>query len=356
MRLKLVLQPSDGLAKSLEFFERRRYVARRLVPDGYEEYFRERARFVSAHTSTAIEGNPLDERQAFQMLLRGIASDDPNEIEIANVERAYAVVAELAADPSLRIDQGLIRSLNSLVLRDLEDPAARQRGRYRRGPASVIDAATRAVRYDAPPPEWVPSLMEGFEEDLATWMDADNPLVTAAKAHFAIVSIHPFADGNGRTARLIADLILERTGWSADGMLSSSSALLSLRREYYDALRETQGPEFIERVDLQPFVTFHTEALTHAVAVLEDRAIEFSRRNDEIVQDASGILSRRQVIGLMYMRDVGPVSSSMYARLNKRSQSAAVSDLGRIVEFGLAVRQGRGKSTRYAIHPRFAAG
>ncbi len=326
------------------------------MPDGYEDYFRERARFVSAHTSTAIEGNPLDERQAFQILLQGIASGDSNEIEIANVERAYAVVAELASDPSLRIDEGLIRSLNSLVLRDLDDPAARQRGRYRPGPAHVADAQTRAVRYDAPPPEWVPALMEALEDDLAGWLESDNPLVAAAKAHFAIVSIHPFADGNGRTGRLVADLILECTGWSADGMLSLSSALLSRRREYYDALRETQGPDFVERVDVSPFVAFHTEALIGAVAVLEERAIEFSRRNDEIVRDAAGILNRRQVIGQMFMLEIGPLSSSMYARLNECSQSAAVSDLGRMVEFGLAVRRGRGKSTRYAVSPRFAAG
>ena len=242
------------------------------------------------------------------------------------------------------------------MLRDLDDPAARQRGRYRRGPASVIDAATRAVRYDAPPPEWVLALMEALEDDLAGWLESDNPLVAAAKAHFAIVSIHPFADGNGRTARLVADLILEHTGWSADGMLSSSSALLGRRREYYDALRETQGPEFIQRVDVQPFVAFHTEALTHAVAVLEERAIEFSRRNDEIVKDAAGNLGRRQVIGQMFMLEIGALSSSMYARLNECSPSAAVSDLGRIVETGLAVRQGRGKSTRYASHPRFVTG
>ena len=233
---------------------------RALVPAGYERYFQDQARFLSAHSTVSIEGNRLD-YQAVQIALLDDATEDPNRREAKNATEAYDFLGDLAGDPSLRIDQGLIRTLNSILLKKLPGYAAQLRGRYRPGGAIIVDSVSGRRNYAAPPPEWVPQLMDSLEEGIARWMEDDPPEIATAKAHFGLISIHPFADGNGRTARLVADLILNLSNHSADGMLSVSGVLLERRSEYYAALRESQGPEFLESVDVTEFVRFHTESL-----------------------------------------------------------------------------------------------
>ena len=352
MRLDLTYSPDDEvIGEGIRFFERRRYVVQTLVPEGYEPYFQNRAYFSGANTSTAIEGHELDSQQALRVLVHGPDDDQPDEIATANTAQAYELIRQLAPDTSLEIDQGLIRTLNSILLRGLPGLAAERRGKYRSGGALIVDAATRQVRYSPPPPEWVPKLMQHVVEDIKTWIQDDPPPVAAAKAHFALISIHPFEDGNGRTARLLADLILEKSNWSIDGMLSINRYILEKRSQYYDVLRETQGEEFVDDVDITPFLRFILEAIAVTVAQLEEQVVDFSRRKDAWVDKVGDALNPRQAIGFMYMIDMEPLSTATYAKLTGCSQVTALADIKQMLEFGVVSKQGAGKSTRYAINP-----
>ena len=257
----------------------------------------------------------------------------------------------LAADKTVKVDEGIIRALNSMTLRGLPASAARRRGTYRIGGSLIVDFDTRAVRYRPPPPQWVPELMAGLVEDIQRWMIEEPPPIAAALAHFGLISIHPFDDGNGRTARLIADLILEIKGWSVEGMLSISKIVYDRHREYYDVLRNCQGDDFKEDVDVTDFLVFHTSALFIASASLEDKVVAFNKRRDALIRGTAGALNERQVTALMFMGDVGPLSSSMYARITKSSGSSAHSDLADLLAMELVAREGGGRSTRYRINP-----
>ncbi len=353
MRLNLSFDLNDPeVQQALGFTERRRYVIRNLVPQGYEAYFQEQARYISAHTSTAIEGNPLSEADAMIVLVEGASADRPEEVEKVNLQEAYELIAQLAADKSVKVDEGLIRTLNSMALRGLPDVKARRRGTYRVGPSLIVDADTRQVRYRPPPPQWVPELMDGLVHDIQVWIKECPGPVAAALAHFGVISIHPFEDGNGRTARLVADMILDLTGWSVEGMLSISKVILDRRREYYDVLKATQGEDFREDLEAKPFLLFHTYALAGAAALLEERVVSFNKRRDDLVRRADRLLNTRQVTALMFMRDIGPLSSSVYARLTRSSPSSALADLTDMLNKAIVVRVGSGKGTRYRIHPR----
>ena len=193
--------------------------------------------------------------------------------------------------------------------------------------------------------------MDSFEDRLAEWLDDDQPEIAAAKAHFGLVSIHPFADGNGRTSRLVADLVLHFTHRSADGMLSVSNVLLERRAEYYAALRESQGREFLEHVDVTHFVRFHTEALAAAVTRLEERATVLDRRRQALELRFGSLVNPRRVVGLLYMFDLGPLATSAYGRFTGCSQPTALADLNALAEGGVVERNGRGRSTRYELRP-----
>jgi Fic family protein len=350
---RLILRCEDPIQP--DFLRDRLYVVRTLVPPGYEAYFRKRARYLSVQTSTAIEGNELGETRAMLVLVEDAQAASPDELEVKNLDEAYELIQQIATDPSVRIDEGLVRTMNSIMLRGLPTVEARSRGRYRAGPSLIVNSQTRAVRYRPPPPEWVPSLMENFVKDLQAWMrDTTHPgPVIAALAHFGLISIHPFEDGNGRTARLLADMILQQTGWSNEGMLSVSEAILHRQQDYYDVLRSTQGENFLPEVDAAPFVRFHTDVLNMAAASLEDTVVNFNRRRQTFVDYTKDLLNARQALALMFMLDVAPLSTSAFAELTGSSQSSALSDLTQMLRMGFVQRVGQGRNTRYRISDAF---
>jgi Fic family protein len=352
MKLRLVVRDDDpAIERALEFARNRLYVARSLIPKEYESYFQESAHYTSAHTSTAIEGNTLGEEEAMLVLVEGPDPNQPMQVEKVNLDEAYGLMTQLATDKATRIDEGIIRTVNSIVLKGLPDSQARNRGRYRPGPSLIVDAGSREIRYRPPPSGWILELMRNLVVDIDAWMTKLPGPLAAALAHFGLISIHPFEDGNGRTARLIADTLLHLTDWSADGMISVSQIIHQQLRDYYRALREAQGENFKEEVDVTDFVKFHTDAIGAAAARLEERAVRFRRRRDSFVLNMKGVLNERQVTGLVFMIDIGKISSSRFARLTESSQATAIADLNSLVEQGLAVREGAGKNTRYRLSP-----
>lgn len=350
MHLIISNKDDETLRNSISFLESRLYAARAMVPLGFERFFQESARHTNVHTSTAIEGNPLDYSSAMMVLAEGADEAQPIQVEKVNLDEAYELMASLVEDKTTKIDQGIIRTINSIVLKGLPDPKARNRGRFRVGPSLIVSRSTGEVRYRPPPPRWVPELMDNYVADVNRWVQEGAGPVAAALAHFGLISIHPFDDGNGRTARLVADMILNLTSFAADGMIAVSEVFHDRVDGYYDALRESQGEDFKEQVDATAFVRFHTDALGAAAINLEEQAIRFHKMQTEFTRGVGGTLNERQIIGMMFLANIGPTSTSHYARLTQISQATALGDLNVLVEKELATREGGGRNTRYKIH------
>lgn len=351
MRLKLGYQADEALLRSINFYRDRLYVARTLIPKGYEPFFRQRARYDNAHSSTKIEGNQLPEQQALLVLMEGADASAPAEVEKTNLDEAYELMAQIARDKATAIDAGLIKTMHSIILRNLPDESSKQRGRYRVGGVRIADSKTKETRYVAPPPLLVPELMDAFTDDMRSRMATEDGAVVSALVHFGLISIHPFLNGNGRTARLMADMALHLADLSADGMLASNPTFFDRRAEYYDILREVQGPGFLEELDVTEFVRFHVNALGTAAAELEQSAIGLNKRIDELKKEMGGVLNERQCLGLAFLLDFPHLSTQTYARLVGTSRATASKDLADMVEGGLLERVGAGRNTRHRLHP-----
>lgn len=353
--LRLTFDESYCDGPELQGLANRLYATRALIAQGFEEIFRRRALYANAHSTVAIEGNPLSAEEALRVSVEGADPERPDEVEVANIEAAYELIYQIGPDPSVAVDQGLIRTLHSIVLKGLPGREAASRGRYRLGAAGVVRAGGRELVYLPPPPETVPELMAGVVEDIAGWRERYPPAVTAALAHFALVSVHPFEDGNGRTARLVSHMLLSGAGDVAP-LLTVNDAIWARREAYYRVLRETQGRDFRAELDVTPFLAFHTEALTAAAVSLEDEAVEFAQVRDRALQSMKGVLSERQGVGLMYVMafDRG-ISSSTYSEITGASSATASRDLSDLVSRGLFERAGRGKGTRYVLSDSLTA-
>ena len=119
---------------------------------------------------------------------------------------------------NLRLGEDLIKELHDLIHPVSLGGRSRKRNEYREGPVAVIDRSDAHI-YD--PPDWGdvgPSM-----RDLVEWVNAATGLpvpIRAAILAYRFVTIHPYMDGNGRTARALATLELWRTGYSMRGFLS----------------------------------------------------------------------------------------------------------------------------------------
>ena len=179
------------------------------------------------YTSNAIEGNTLTRQETALIIEKGLTVDGKTlkeHLEAVNHAAALAIVISLAQNKKKAISEADILDIHRLILSKIDDANA---GRYRS--VAVRIAGTTAV---LPNPVKVPSLMAEFVQ----WLRAaqGHPAETAAQAHYRLVSIHPFVDGNGRTARLLMNLILVREGYPPAIIRKED------RRRYINALEKAQ--------------------------------------------------------------------------------------------------------------------
>jgi Fic family protein len=160
------------------------------------------------YTSNALEGNTLTESETKVVLEDGITIGGKplkDHLEAIGHAKAYDYIYELLEKPQIT-EQDLFE-LHRLVVYEMEGALP---GEYR--PRPVIITGTEFI---PPAPKEVPSLMAQFmSEKLPQWQSSRHPAEAAALAHLELVSIHPFMDGNGRTARLLMNLLLLKSGYS----------------------------------------------------------------------------------------------------------------------------------------------
>jgi Fic family protein len=159
------------------------------------------------YTSNAIEGNTLSRQETALIVEKGLTVSGKTlkeHQEAINHAAAWELVKQLAKD-NKKTNENDILDIHRQILNNIDDQNA---GRYRIVPVRI--AGSTVILPNALK---VPELME----KLVIWLKEakGNPVRTAADVHYKLVSIHPFTDGNGRTARLLMNLLLLKAGYPA---------------------------------------------------------------------------------------------------------------------------------------------
>jgi Fic family protein len=177
-----------------------------LVPK-WEVSLRREALLRTAHASTAIEGNPLSLEQVSELAKgREVMATHRAKQEVLNYLEVLEGIEGYLEGGS--VTEETVLALHADVSKEvLDDPS--NEGRYRTNQVYVGNPVTGEVIFMPPPPEEVKGLMA----DLVEWLSSEaaasmNPVLVAGIAHYEFVRIHPFVDGNGRTARALATLVL----------------------------------------------------------------------------------------------------------------------------------------------------
>jgi len=222
----------------------RRTVQLTTLPPALAERLRTQARLRSTHFSTRIEGNRLTLAEAQAAVLGGqrFPGRTRDVHEVQNYYRALQQV-EAWAERQTPITDELIRKLHALIF---TGPRARPTP-YRDGQNAIRDAASGAIVYLPPEAADVLPLMA----DLVAWIalaereQTPGPVV-AGLAHYQFVTIHPFYDGNGRTARALATLLLYRQGYDLGRFYSLEEVYAQDLPAYYAALQTHPHANYYE--------------------------------------------------------------------------------------------------------------
>lgn len=180
------------------------------------------------YTSNAIEGNTLSRMETALVIEKGITVEGKSlreHLEAINHKKALEEIRELAKKGHQFLEELDILNIHALILKGIDDAWA---GRYRQVPVRISGSDVVLPNY-----EKVPSLMKDFMRWLQS-IQGEHPVKIAADAHYKLVSIHPWIDGNGRTSRLVMNLILIQRGYPP-ALIKKEE-----RRRYLSSIEEAQ--------------------------------------------------------------------------------------------------------------------
>jgi Fic family protein/DNA-binding XRE family transcriptional regulator len=182
------------------------------------------------YESNRIEGNTLTLRETDLVVNEGMTISGKSlreHLEAINHKDAVEFVKHLA-EKNTPINERALLSLHNLVLRGIDSSMA---GKYRH-----VQVLIKGSRHVPPQPYLLPKRMEDFFHWYQEHASRIHPVVLAAELHERLVTVHPFIDGNGRTARLLMNLILLRHGYVIANLKGDSRS----RLRYYEALEKVQ--------------------------------------------------------------------------------------------------------------------
>ncbi|MCX6817043.1 MAG: Fic family protein [Candidatus Beckwithbacteria bacterium] len=212
---------------------------------------REKFQVEMTYNSNAIEGNSLTLKETFWVINEGITVKNKplkDHLEAKDHHEALEYLYELVQPQNqLTISEKLIRNLHHLVMKKTDEDWA---GRYRQ--SNVFITGTDHIPSDA---NIIPSAMNKF----INWFRANrhrlHPIELAAKLHHQLVFIHPFLDGNGRTARLLMNVVLMRKGYPLAVILKND------RKKYYQVLQQADKDNY------QPLIRFVAQAVERSLDI-----------------------------------------------------------------------------------------
>lgn len=283
------------------------------------------AKLLTTHHSTQIEGNRLTQAQVAEAILGArFPGREREEDEVRNYYKAIEEAERLAAQVGAMTEAD-IRRIHGISFhgRSVETP-------YRNSQNVIRDSTSGAMVYMPPEATDVPGLMR----DLVAWINANLaadelpvPLI-AGLAHYQFATIHPYDDGNGRTARLLTTLILHKHGYGLKGIYSLEEYYARNLGAYYDALAVGRSHNYYmgrAEADVTGFIEYFCHGMAEAFTAVGAQALRAAARG---ATDQSALLRRldprqRQVFGLFQTQGTATTAEiASHLGLSPRTVSA----------------------------------
>jgi len=317
------------------------------------------ARLFSTHYSTMIEGNRLTQEQVSKVIgkQQHFPGRERDEKEVLGYYAALEKVEKIAASGT-PVSEMYIQTLHALVMAE-----GRKRTRpnpYRDGQNVIRDGRTRGIVYMPPEARDVPSMMEALVAWISRSQRDSLPCpIRAGIAHYQFATIHPYYDGNGRTARLLTTFILHLGGYDLKGLYSLEEYYAQNLGDYYKALTVGPSHNYYEgraQADITAWVEYFCEGVATSFESVRRRAQEAAGTGAMDQSLALRRLDPRQRKALELFRGSEVITSRDVETLFGISQRAARNILAAWVEMGFVVVADPAKKTRrYGLSQEYTA-
>src|SRR4030065_1347987 len=297
-----------------------------LIPK-WEISLRREAILKSAHSSTAIEGNPLSLEEVSNLVAgREIIVRRKDKQEVLNYLKALEMIPDFTKKEPFTAKDFL--KIHKIVTnKTLQIP--KDEGVFRNREVIVGNRFTGEVVYEPPSTDEVPLLVDSF----LNWFNSKevnemDSVIHAGITHYEIVRIHPFIDGKGRTARVMATLVLYKRGFDVKRFFALDDYYDHDRNSYYKALKNVDQ----KTLDLTGWLEYFTDGVAVSIKEVKDKVIGLSKDIKYLKERGQVALTDRQMKIVEYILQNERVTSSDISKILGVSRQAALKEMNKLVD------------------------
>jgi Fic family protein len=314
-----------------------------LVPK-WEVSLRREALIKATHASTSIEGNPLSLEEVSDLAQgRKVTATRKAKQEVMNylgvlenIEK-YQQKGEITENKVLRLQKDITKGT-------LENPD--HEGRYRDIQVYVGNRITGEIIFMPPKSRDVPKLMRGYID----WLNSDesrqlHPVLVAGISHYEFVRIHPFVDGNGRTARALATLLLYLRGFDIKRFFALDDYYDTDRTAYYNTLNSIDQ----KTLDTTDWLEYFTDGVLLSITKVKEKVLQLSVEKQKRQKKGQITLSENQMRIIENIHRNARITSGEIQEMFKISRQAAHKELKKLIDLDIIQQKGTGKATYYIL-------
>ncbi len=295
-----------------------------------EAELRHKARVRSTHYSTRIEGNKLTLKEAQEVIEKKKTHFHGRERDVNEVRNYWDALLKVEdwAKKKIEFSEDLIKRLHALV----EKGKRAKPTPYRDGQNVIRDSASGGIVFMPPEVKDVPRLMSEMVKWIRFAEKENVPVpIIAALLHYQFVTIHPYYDGNGRTARLLATFLLQRDGYGFNGFFSLEEYHARDLDNYYKSLAVHKDHNYYQgrvEVDLTSWIEYFAVLLARVFNQAKDETVKYAtkglpsepdklRQLDHRARAALSLFSKKEKISAQDVASVLGLSTRMVRMLLK---------------------------------------
>ena len=298
----------------------------------------------AVHFSTKLEGNLLTHEEVTRALNKKGLQTGRDIKEVLNYGKARAFLFAQASK-QIRYSESLLLETHKLLLKGIV--VGKLLGNFRQAQNVIQDSRDLSIVYMPPMPDDVPDLMDALNRWCYRSSREDiSVFIIAAMFHYYLVTIHPFMDGNGRTARVLANFWLQSNECDVARYAAIEKQHEANRNAYYTALRTLQAPTYYDipaDIDLTPWLQYWLSCLNATYDEALDRCR--TRQADPMLDKVT--LNQRLQYARQLFKKHRELRAIDYQLLTGVERTQAVADLNQLERIKLIRRIGGGRSTKY---------
>lgn len=300
-----------------------------------------RAREISAHTSTSIEGNPLSLTDVKQILKTQPEYLKNSEQEVINYNEALMHLNKDIHTNSIKFNLNFILSIHKRVVYKLVPKY--QLGKLRMEPVFINNPKTGKTIYWPPNHKDIPGLINDLIDFVNKNRGKIDPLIIAGIFHKQFVIIHPFMDGNGRTTRLLTKAILADMGLDTFNLFSFENYYNKNVTSYFNNVGVLGNYyDLVESINFTHWLEYFTDGIIDELLRVKKISAELS------ISPKTDLLDYHKKI-LEFIEKKGFIKDKDYSKLTERAKATRSLDFKKLIEMGLLERRGKGKATYYQL-------